>query len=179
MLKSMLTGLSVAVVALSGLSSTARAEVAEATIVHGIPGAVVDIYVNDMLVAEAVEFTNTLGPVDLPANELVAIDIAAHPSGDADSDGMVDDPLLSAEVTLECDVSYTAVAHLTPGAEGCDSDAGIALSLFVNDVSRTSPGKARATVRHLADAPPVDIDLNRGKKRTRTVLTIEGLANDV
>ena len=42
-----------------------------------------------------------------------------------------DDPLLSAEVTLECDVSYTAVAHLTPGAEGCDSDAGIALSLFV------------------------------------------------
>ena len=54
---------------------------------------------------------------------------------------------------------------------------GITASKFVNDVSPAVAGYTRLTVRHVAKAPAVDIDLYRGWSRGRMVGSIEGLMN--
>jgi hypothetical protein len=120
------------------------------TIVHGIPDVAVDVYVNGDELLPGFEFGTVTDPVQLPAGEY-AVDIYA-----AGADPMVDDSILSGVVQLGPGMSLTAVAHLTY------DPATPTLSVFLNDESIVPGANARLTVRHLADAPNVDVRAGGG-----------------
>ncbi|MDH3500701.1 MAG: DUF4397 domain-containing protein, partial [Acidimicrobiia bacterium] len=127
-----------------------------ASVVHGVPGLTVDVYLNGQLAIEDFEPWTIAGPLLLPA---IAYDIAIYP---ADADPLADAPAITgyAELPAGANVSIAAYLDTTPGLLG--ALATPAISVFVNDVSETSDQDARLTVRHLADAPNVDVRANGG-----------------
>jgi hypothetical protein len=142
-------------------TSTAIAQgMAEITVIHGIPDAVVDVYANGGLVLDEFEFGTIADTLELPPDEYT---IEITPGDDADN------VLLEAVVVLEEDKNYSAIAHLT-------YPEGIKLSLFENDVSPLYCYKTRLTLRHTANAPSVDIDLVRGRWRWFSIKAL-GLSN--
>lgn len=132
-------------VAALALALPTVAQDAKLTVVHGIPGlpAPVEVFANNALLF-SFDYTDVRGPLSIPAGTY-AIEVKLN--------GNV---VLSASPTLSAGVSYTAVAHLLPSS-------GIQLSLFTNDTTLPAAGKARLTVRHLADAPAVDVLARRGR----------------
>ena len=115
------------------------------SVVHGVPGLTVDVYLNGVLLLEDFEPTSVAGPVLLPAGtydiEVFAAGAAYTPGGGAIT---VDD----AVVPPGADIS--AVAHL-------DEESMPTATLFVNDTSPIADGAARLVVRHTAAAPTVDV----------------------
>jgi hypothetical protein len=131
-----------------GLSSPAQAaDDASVSILHGVPGATVDVYVNGK--ALLTDFTpGTLtDPVKLAAGKydlkVTAAGAGAGGAAVVEANG----------VTVPAGANITVVAHL-------DADGKPALTPFVNDVSKVAAGKARLTVRHTAAAPAVDVRAN-------------------
>ncbi len=120
---------------------------ADLSVLHGIPGTTVDVYVNGALTLNDFTPGTLTDPLSLaPGDYTVALT-----APDAADDSA---PLIPAvTVTLAADMSYTAVAHLS--ASGSPM-----LSLFTNDISPTAAGEGRLTVRHVAAAPAVDILAN-------------------
>jgi hypothetical protein len=114
------------------------------SVLHGVPGLTVDVYVNDDLTLDDFEPGDLAGPLELPAGTY-SVAITASDATDASSPaiGPVDLP-------LEAGKNYTAVAHLT---EAGDPTA----TLFTNDIAQTAAGEGRLTVRHVAAAPAVDV----------------------
>lgn len=116
---------------------------ASVTVVHGVPGLTVDVYVDGQLALESFEPTTVTDPIALaPGTHEVAIRAAGDP---ADAE-----PAISGEVSLEAGQDASLVAHL--GADGSPT-----LTAFGNDVSSIPAGEARLTVRHTAAAPAVDV----------------------
>ena len=117
---------------------------AQLSVLHGVPGLTVDVYVNDALTLDDFEPGDLAGPLELPAGTY-SVAITASDATDASSPaiGPVDLP-------LEAGKNYTAVAHLT---EAGDPTA----TLFTNDIAQTAAGEGRLTVRHVAAAPAVDV----------------------
>jgi hypothetical protein len=113
------------------------------TVVHGIPDATVDVYVNDQRVLSEFQFGTVTDPLSLAAG---SYSVAIRPAG-ADP---ASQPILSATAELSAGQNVSLVAHLT-------ADGQPALRAFVNDTSPLAAGKARLTVRHTAAAPTVDI----------------------
>ena len=113
------------------------------SVVHGIPGQAVDVYVNGKKTVPDFQPGKVAGPLSLPAGQY---DIALTKPGDAIGDALltVDD----AEVPGDANISL--VAHL-------GTDGKPALTPFVNDTARLAAGKARLIVRHTAAAPAVDV----------------------
>src|SRR6187431_498766 len=113
-------------------------------VLHGVPGLTVDVYVDGALTLDDFEPGDLAGPLSLdPGTYAVAIT-----ASDAADDS---DPVLGPiDITLEADMSYTAVAHLTEGGDPT-------VSLFTNDITASDAGNGRLTVRHVAAAPAVDI----------------------
>jgi hypothetical protein len=139
-----------AMVALATMTATAAASVSASlvTVVHGIPGATVDVYVNEALFLEDFEPESVAGPVVLPAG---SYDIAIY-AANADPDS--DAPVIDAPgVTVPAGVDAAVVAHL-------DASGSPTASVFVNDVSEVAAGEARLTIRHTAEAPEVDVYAN-------------------
>jgi hypothetical protein len=141
-----LSGAAVGVVALAVVATPAMAATdgAKLSVLHGVPGLTVDVYVNNELTLDDFEPGDLAGPLDLPAGTYtVAITASDAPDASAPAIGPID-------LTLAAGGNYTAVAHLNeagqPGA-----------TLFPNDVSQTAPGEGRLTVRHVAAAPAVDV----------------------
>lgn len=126
------------------------------TVVHGIPETPVDVYVNGDLTLDDFQPATVTDPLPLPEGDYT-FDLTAPNAADNSS------PILSADATLEAGANVSAVAHLTEGGDPT-------VSLFVNDTSQLDAGQARATVRHTAAAPAVDV-LAGGDA------IIEGLAN--
>ncbi|MBM2615098.1 DUF4397 domain-containing protein [Actinoplanes sp. LDG1-06] len=116
---------------------------AQVTVVHGIPGQPVDVYVNGKKTLPGFQPGKVAGPLSLPAG---SYDIALTKPGDAIGNALlkVDD----AEVPGDRNISL--VAHLT-------ADGKPALTPFVNDTARLPAGQARLIVRHAAAAPAVDV----------------------
>jgi len=120
------------------LGAVAPAHAAEApatlSVLHGVPGLTVDVYVNDELTLDDFEPGDLGGPVELPAGTYT-VAITASDAADASSPaiGPVDLPLESGK-------NYTAVAHLTAAGEPT-------ATMFTNDISQTAPGQGRLTVR--------------------------------
>ncbi|MFC5930836.1 DUF4397 domain-containing protein [Cryobacterium melibiosiphilum] len=117
---------------------------AQLSVFHGVPGLVVDVYVNNELTLDDFEPGSFAGPLDLPAGTYtVAITAADAADASAPAIGPVD-------LTLTAGTDYTVAAHLT--------EAGApTATLFTNDTSRLKRGEGRLTVRHIAAAPAVDV----------------------
>lgn len=119
---------------------------AAVTVVHGVPGLTVDVYVDGEAALEGFEPGTITDPLELPAGEReIAIREAGSP---ADSE-----PAIQAAAKLEAGSDVSVVAHL-------DADGQPTLSVFENDTSAIAAGEARVVVRHTAAAPEVDVLAN-------------------
>jgi hypothetical protein len=114
------------------------------TVVHGVPGLTVDVYVNGDLTLEGFEPGTVTDPLEL---EEGTYDVEIYP---ADADPDTDDPAISGSADLTAGANVSLVAHL-------DADGTPVLGVFANDTSTLDAGEARITVRHTAAAPAVDI----------------------
>ena len=128
------------------------------SVLHGVPGLTVDVYVNgDELIPNFAPGTLT-DPMMLAAG---TYDIEIYADGDTPDSA---EPAISAEgLEVPGGADLTLAAHLDEGGAPM-------LSAFVNDVSQTAAGEARLTVRHAAAAPAVDV-------RAGGDPVIEGLTN--
>jgi len=113
------------------------------SVIHGIPGQPVDVYVNGTKTLNNFQPSAVAGPLDLPEG---AYDIALTKPGEALAQAIlkVDDAAVPGGANI------SLVAHLK-------ADGAPTLTAFVNDVSKLAAGKARLTVRHTAAAPGVDV----------------------
>ncbi len=139
----------VALAATAGLAIAAAAPATAATdaklsVLHGVPGLTVDVYVNGTLTLDDFAPGTLAGPLDLPAGTY-SVALTAADAADASSPvlGPIDLPLAAGG-------NYTAVAHL-------DAGGNPTATLFTNDISQTAAGQGRLTVRHVAAAPAVDV----------------------
>jgi hypothetical protein len=132
-----------AAIALAGPANAAEGD-AQLSVLHGVPGLTVDVWVNGDRTLDDFTPGTLAGPLALPAGTYeIAITAAVAPDASAPAIGPV-------SVTLAANGNYTAAAHL--GADGKPT-----ASLFTNDVSRIEAGKGKLTVRHAAAAPAVDV----------------------
>lgn len=146
MKKSLLAGIIGLLLAL-GLSTSASAQgEGTVTVVHGIPGVTVDVYVNGDLTLEGFAPDTVTDPLTLPAGDY-EIDIRAAGEA-ADSD-----PILSGSASLPAGANASIAAYL-------DADGSPTLGVFVNDTSAVQAGQGRLVVRHTAAAPAVDVLAN-------------------
>jgi hypothetical protein len=125
------------------VSPTAAADEGTITVVHGVPGLTVDVYVNNQATLKNFAPDTITDPIKLPAGDY-KIDI--RPAGAAASTA----PAISGTASLPAGANASIVAHLSESGSPT-------LSVFVNDVSTLPAGKARLTVRHTAAAPAVDV----------------------
>lgn len=138
-----LAGLSVAGLALA-VPASAATTTAQLSVLHGVPGLVVDVWVNGERTLDDFDPGDLAGPLDLAAGTYtVAITASDAADASAPAIGPVD-------LTLAAGTSYTAVAHLDAGGTPT-------ATLFTNDTSATAAGEGRLTVRHVAAAPAVDV----------------------
>lgn len=160
-----LAGVGVAALATVGLAAPANAvsdTTADVWVVHAVPGATVDVYLNGDLLLEGFEPETVEALVDVdPGNYVVDIVLTGEPAPAA-GDGLFGTG--AAGVDVEAGVSYTLVAH--PGL----GEGELLLTPFVNNISELAAGDTRVTARHTANAPEVDILADGGA-------IFEGVAN--
>lgn len=132
-------------------------DTAKLSVLHGVPGLTVDVWVDGKLTLDNFTPGTLAGPLKVREGEhKIAITGADSTSADNPVIGPV-------EVDLKEGRDYTAVAHLT-------ADGKPTATLFKNDTSASPDGKGKLTVRHVAAAPAVDV-LAGGKA------VIKGLEN--
>ena len=131
---------------------------AKLSVLHGVPGLTVDVWVDGNLTLDDFTPGTLAGPLELAAGDYeIAITAADATSADNPVIGPVD-------VELDGGGDYTAVAHL-------DADGAPTATLFANDTKAPrNDSKGKLTVRHVAAAPAVDV-LAGG------TAVIEGLSN--
>lgn len=146
----LIAGVAAGAIAAVGVAIPANAisdSSADLYVLHAVPGLTVDVYVNGELTLDDFEPGDLAGPLDLPADTYtVAITAADAVDDSAPAIGPID-------LTLEANMSYTAVAHL-------DESGDPTASLFTNDLSAIPAGQGKLTVRHTAAAPAVDVLAN-------------------
>lgn len=127
------------------LSAPAHAaDDATVSILHGVPGATVDVYANGEVLLEGFEPGTITDLMPLPAGEY-DLKVTAAGAG-ADGEAVIE----AEDVAVTAGTNVTVAAHL-------DADGAPVLTPFANDTSATEPGDARLTVRHAAAAPAVDV----------------------
>ena len=143
---SLFTAGAVAIAAALTLAGPAQAAESDAqlSVLHGVPGLTVDVWVNGERTLDNFAPGTLAGPLALPAG---AYDLAITAADAADASAPVIGPV---KVTLAASGNYTAVANL-------DAEGKPTANFFTNDVSRLEPGKGKLTVRHTAAAPAVDV----------------------
>lgn len=145
-----LSGLAVGLLATVGLATPANAISATSSdvyVVHGIPGLVVDVYVDDALLLEDFTFgpTGVAGPLDLEARDYKIQVFAAN------ADPATATPAINvAAAAVPANQSVSLVAQYDAGGTPI-------LGVYVNDISTIAAGQGRLTVRHAAEAGPVAI----------------------
>jgi hypothetical protein len=140
--------------------SASAATNAQLSVLHGVPGVTVDVWVNGALTLNDFKPGTLAGPLSLPpATYSVAITASDATSA---TDKVVIGPV---NLPLAAGGNYTAVAHLDAA-----TPAKPTATLFTNDISKTTPGQGRLTVRHVAAAPAVDV-------LAGTSAVIKGLTN--
>ncbi|WP_024365035.1 DUF4397 domain-containing protein, partial [Arthrobacter sp. TB 26] len=132
-----------AALALAGPAQAAESD-AQLSVLHGVPGLTVDVWVNGERTLDDFAPGTLAGPLALPAGDY---DLAITAADAADASAPVIGPV---KVTLAASGNYTAVANL-------DAEGKPTANFFTNDVSQIDPGKGKLTVRHTAAAPAVDI----------------------
>jgi Domain of unknown function (DUF4397) len=132
-----------AALAFAGPAQAAEGD-AQLSVLHGVPGLTVDVWVNGERTLDDFTPGTLAGPLALPAGNYALAITAADA---ADASAAVIGPV---NVTLAANGSYTAVANL-------DGAGKPTANLFTNDVSAIAAGKGKLTVRHTAAAPAVDV----------------------
>jgi hypothetical protein len=140
-----LGGAALLAASLWGIGGPAQAaDNAQVSILHGVPGATVDVYANGKALLKNFKPGTLTDPQSLPAG---SYDLKVVKAGDgADGDAVIE----ADNVKVPGGANITVVAHL-------NEDGDPSLTPFVNDVSKIPAGKARITVRHTAAAPAVDV----------------------
>lgn len=123
------------------------AESATVVVLHGVPGATVDVYANGEELLDGFEPGTLTDPLELPAGSYDLKVVAA--GAGADGDAVIE----ANDVEVPAAANLTVVAHL-------DASGKPVLTPFVNNVEEIDAGKARLTVRHTAAAPAVDVRAN-------------------
>jgi hypothetical protein len=129
--------------AFASAGSAQAADDAQVSVLHGIPGLTVDVYVNGDLTLDNFKPGDLAGPLNLPA-DTYSVEIT-------DKNDKKTVLLGPADVTVKAGGNYTIVAYL-------DAKGDPAVKPFQNDISTVAAGEARVTVRHTAAAPAVDIE---------------------
>jgi len=167
-----------AAVVVAGAASLAFVPTAQAaeqgtvTVIHGIPGLDVDVYVNDAKTLPDFKPGTVTDPLKLDAGTY-KIDIYATGTGPADSPATPGAPAITDSVELPAGANASLVAYLkTDGQPSPD------LAVFVNDVKTIDAGKARVTVRHVAAAPAVKVTAD-GATLIPTLSNPDGASADV
>jgi len=123
---------------------------ANVSIVHGVPGVTVDVYLNGNLAVAGFEPETITDRMLLAAG---TYDIAIYAEN---ADPLVDAPVITAAgVAVPAGADASVVAHY-------DAAGKLTASVFIDDLSMTDSGKGRLTVRHTAEAPGVDVLANGG-----------------
>jgi hypothetical protein len=128
-----------------------RASAADSTvyIVHGIPGVAVDVYAGGTDPSNKVltdfQYGDVTDPLSLPAGDLPVVVVPT--GGDP-----VTEAVITQTLTVPSGANLSVIADLSTG--------GPALTPFENDLSAVPEGSSRVTVRHAADAPPVNVLVN-------------------
>jgi Domain of unknown function (DUF4397) len=130
--------------AAAAVASADAASDATVSILHGVPDATVDVYVNGNALLKNFKPGTLTDPQKLPAGsyDLKVVKAGDGPDGDA--------IMQANNVKVPGGANITVVAHLTTGGKPT-------LTPYVNDVSTIPAGKARLIVRHDAAAPAVDV----------------------
>ena len=130
--------------ALLGVAPASAADNARVSVLHAVPGATVDVYVDGKALLTDFEPGTLTDPQSLPAG---SYDLKVVKAGDGESgDAIVE----AKDVEVPGGANITVVAHL-------DEDGDPALTPFVNDTDSLEAGEARVTARHTAAAPEVDV----------------------
>jgi hypothetical protein len=136
--------LTVGIISIGSGPAHAAADQATVSILHGVPGATVDVYANGKALLKNFKPGTLTDPQMLPAG---TYDLKVVQAGDGDA------VIAANNVKVPGGANVTVVAHLS--AKGKP-----ALTPYVNDVSTIPAGKARIIVRHDAAAPAVDVRAN-------------------
>lgn len=120
------------------------------SLMHGIPGAVVDVVVAGEVVVPGFE-PGTMQDISAFAGQTLT-DVEVRAAG---TDDVVIGPI--AELAVPASGNWTVLAHL--GEDGTPT-----ITPFENDTSALEAGQGRLTVRHTAAAPAVDIVLADGSR---------------
>ena len=123
---------------------------ATVTLMHGIPGATVDVVVDGEVVVPGFEPGTMQDLSSFAGQTLANVEVRA-----AGTDDVVIGPI--AELAVPDSGNWTVLAHL-------DADGQPTLTPFENDTSALPAGQGRLTVRHTAAAPAVDIVLADGSR---------------
>lgn len=123
-------------------------------VVHGIPGITVDVCVNGAKAITDFEPGDAVTGVRMPGGEYR---LEVTPAGEPCRDAIL---TANAEIPGGMNRNYTVVANL-------DDRGTPNLAIWRNNVRKTEEGQARVVVRHMADAPAVNVwangsPLNRG-----------------
>ncbi len=129
--------------ALAAAGPAAAADESMVSVVHGIPGQDVDVYVNGTKTLTDFKPATVAGPLKLAAG---TYDIALTKPGDPVTSAILENKT----VAVPAGKNLSLVANL-------DTAGKPALNAFVNDTSTIPAGMARLTVRHTAQAPAVDV----------------------
>lgn len=126
----------------SGVMAQAASAKAEVTVVHGIPNTPVTVYANNQVLIKRFVFDKTSTVAIAPGTYALAVRAYGAKS--------TSKPILAASVHVTAGENATVVANLT--ATGKPT-----LSVFANPTTAIPMGDARVIVRHVADAPAVDV----------------------
>lgn len=131
-----------------GAAPAQAAEDGTVTVVHGIPGLDVDVYVNGENTLPDFKPGTVTDPLTLPAGDYK---VEIYKTGEG-PDGSGGTAAITDDVTLPGGANVSLVAYLTEAGT-----PSATLGVFVNDPKTIAAGEGRVTVRHVAAAPAVKV----------------------
>jgi Domain of unknown function (DUF4397) len=142
--------IAVAMLAVSPASPVGAQSAATVTLMHGIPGAVVDVVVDGSVVVPNFQPGTMQDISSFAGQTLKNVEVRA-----AGTSTVVIGPIAS--LAVPASGNWTVLAHL-------DASGKPTLTPFQNDTSAVPAGQGRLIVRHTAAAPAVDIVLADGSR---------------
>ncbi|MDH5290845.1 MAG: DUF4397 domain-containing protein [Acidimicrobiia bacterium] len=121
-------------------------------VLHGVPGAEVDVYVNGKALTTGFKTGEIAGPVKLTAGSYDVALFTADAKAPESSSDRADKAIVEQKVTVGADPA-TLVAHL-------DDQGQPTLTAFKEDLSAVAPGQSRVVLRNLMADGPVDASVN-------------------
>jgi len=143
------TALTAAVAAggvLAAGAASAQTGDATLTVIHGVPGVIVDVCADGKTAISGFTFTSQK-TLSLPAG---SYSLGVVKTGQACSSASSANYLASASATLSSGENASAIAYLNDGGKP-------ALGLYENDTAAVPSGRGRLVLSHNADAPAVKV----------------------